>query len=166
MTIVYATIWIAMLLFVAGESGRAYTPHGRKPPGWAAATFLAGCLVAIVHTIVAFDVAHDWSHADAVRDTAKLTKEMYGIDFATALYMNYLFLAVWLADAVWWMAFPRGYVRPALATWALRAFYMVFLFNAMVVFAADWRRVLGLVIISWLARIWSPGVLHSRPRQA
>ena len=166
MTIVYATIWFAMFLFVAGESGRAYTPHGRKPPAWAARSFLAGCIVAIIHTVLAFGIAHDWNHADAVRVTARMTREMYGIDFGHALYMNYLFLAVWLADAVWWIAFPRGYVRPPLAVWTLRAFYMVFLFNAMVVFAADWRRMLGLVFVSWLARIWSPGVLQSRPRQA
>ena len=166
MTFVYATVWLAMLLFMVGESGRAYTPHGRKPPGWAASAFLAGSIVAIVHTILAFAIAHNWSHGDAVGVTAQRTKDMYGVDFDQALYMNYLFLAVWLADAVWWIAVPRGYVRPAVTTWTLRAFYMVFLFNAMVVFAADWRRILGLVFISWLARIWSPGVLQSRPRQA
>ncbi len=166
MTVVYASIWLAMLLFVAGESGRAYTPYGRKPPAWAAWTFFTGCVVGIVHVFLAFAIAHNWSHADAVRDTARLTKEMYGVDFGQALYMNYVFLAVWLADAVWWVAFPRGYVRPPLVTWMLRAFYMIYLFNAMVVFSHDWRRILGLVFISWLARIWSPGVLQSRPRQA
>jgi hypothetical protein len=166
MTIVYASIWLAVLLFVAGETGRALTPPGRKPPAWAAWTFVTGCLVAIAHTILAFAIAHNWSHGDAVRDTARLTREMYGVDFGQALYMNYLFLAVWLADAVWWLAFPNGYVRSAASTWALRAFYMVYLFNAMVVFSHDWRRILGLVLITWLARIWSPRLLQPRSRPA
>ena len=164
MTIVYASIWLAMVLFIAGESGRAFTPADRKPPAWAAWTFLAGCIIAIVHTVLAFAIAHNWSHADAVHDTARLTKEMYGVDFGQALYMNYVFLAVWLMDAVWWMAAPAGYVRPAPVTWTLRGFYMIYLFNAMVVFAHDWRRILGLVFVSWLARIWSPGVLSGRSR--
>jgi hypothetical protein len=138
--VVYASIWIALVFFIAGETGRTLTPTGRRPPAWAAWTFLTGCVIAIVHTILAFAIAHNWSHADAVFDTARLTKEMYGVDFGQALYMNYVFLGVWLADAVWWIASPNGHVRPAFVTWTLRGFYALYLFNAMVVFSHHWRR--------------------------
>jgi hypothetical protein len=163
MLAVFVTIWVAVLLFVAGESGRTFSPRGAKPPVWAWACFFVGCLIAIVHTVLAFAIVHHWNHADAVRDTARLTLEMYGVDFGAALYMNYVFLAVWLADAIWWAAAPPRYVRPAAVTWSLRGFYMLYLFNALVVFAHEWRRIVGLVLISWLARIWAPGVLQSRP---
>ena len=166
MTYVYATIWVAIVLFMAGESGRTFWGSRSKPPRWTWWMFFTGWMVAVVHTVLAFAVAHDWSHAAAVRDTARLTREMYGVEFDAALYMNYVFLAVWLADVCWWAAAPPGYVRPATATWTLRAFYIIFLFNAMVVFAHGWRRILGLLFVSWLARIWSPGVLQSRPRRA
>jgi hypothetical protein len=76
--------------------------------------------------------------------------------------VNYLFLGVWLADAWWWRASPRGYIRPAAITWSLRAFYMIILFNAAVIFAAGWRRLLGLALLSWLSRAWSAGVNPSR----
>ena len=164
MTIVFVTIWTAVLLFVTGETGRAYTPAHRKPPRWAWWCFFGGCLVAIVHTILAFAIVHHWSHADAVNDTIRLTREMYGVDLPAALYMNYVFLAVWLADALWWAAAPPGYVRPAVAVWLLRGFYTIYLFNALVVFSHEWRRILGVVLMSWLARLWSRGVLESRPR--
>lgn len=163
MLAVFVTIWVAVLLFVAGESGRALSSRGTKPPHWAWWCFFLGCLVAIVHTVLAFGIVHQWNHADAVQDTARLTREMYGVDFGPALYMNYVFLAVWLTDAIWWGAAPPGYVRPAFATWALRGFYMLYLFNALVVFAHEWRRIFGLVLLSWLARIWAPGMLQSRP---
>lgn len=165
MTIVYVTIWIAMVLFVAGESGRAFSPARVKPPRWAWWMFFTGWVVAVVHTFLAFAIAHNWSHADALHDTARLTREMYGVDFDQALYMNYVFLTVWLADAWWWAAAPQGYVRPTVATWIFRGFYIIYLFNAMVVFAQGWRRILGLLFVSWLARMWAPGVFQSRLRR-
>jgi hypothetical protein len=35
---------------------------------------------------------------------------------------------------------------------------MVVIFNAAVIFAVGWRRLLGLVLVSWLSRAWSAGV--------
>lgn len=163
MLAVFTTIWLAVLLFVAGESGRALSPGATKPPRWAWWCFFLGCLIAIVHTLLALAIVHQWNHADAVHDTMRLTREMYGVDLPAALYMNYVFLAVWLADALWWAASPAGYVRPRIVTWSLRGFYMLYLFNALVVFSHEWRRILGVVLLSWLARIWAPGVLQSRP---
>lgn len=164
MPALYGTIWLSMLLFAAGESGRAFTPRGSSPPRWAWWTFATGLLLAIVHTLLAFAVIHNWSHADAVLSTAIQTQSIYGVAFGGGIYVNYLFLAAWLADAWWWRTSPRDYIRPAAAVWTLRAFYMVMIFNATVVFATGFRRVLGLLLVSWLARAWSPGVTPKRDR--
>lgn len=157
MIAVYATIWLALVLFVAGESGRSFSAPGRKPPAWVWWTFIAGWMAAIVHTLVAFDVVHEWSHQDAVASTAAQTAAVFGRPFGAGVYVNYLFFAVWLADAWWWRAAPPGYVRPASATWLLRAFYLVIIVNAAIVFVPGDRRILGLILVSWLLRIWAPG---------
>ena len=156
-----ATIWIALIFFSIGESGRAFTGARRKPPAWAWWIFVAGLLLAVAHTLLAFEAVHNWSHADAVAATAARTQAVFGVDAGSGVYVNYLFFAVWLADAWWWRAAPAGYARPQSTTWLLRAFYMVIIFNAAVVFVDGLRRVFGLVIVSWLARVWSPGASHS-----
>jgi hypothetical protein len=163
MAALYGTIWLSMLLFAAGESARSLTRRGSDPPPWAWWAFAAGLALGVVHTLVAFADVHHWSHADAVRSTAAQTAAIYGVPFGAGIYMNYVFLATWLADAWWWRASPRGYVRPAIAVWSLRAFYMVIIFNAAVVFAGGLRRIAGLVLVSWLVRLWTPGVAAERP---
>ena len=154
----YGTIWLSMLLFAAGESGRSFTRSGADAPPWAWWTFVAGLALAVIHTLLAFALVHQWSNADAVRSTAMQTASIYGVPFGSGVYMNYAFLAAWLADAWWWRVSPMGYVRPAAAVWSFRAFYMVIIFNAAVVFAGGFRRIVGLLLVSWLARVWSPGV--------
>ena len=99
-----------------------------------------------------------WSQADALRGTTRLTQQMFDVHFPQALYANYVFYAVWLADVVVEGGCPTTTIRPASTTWLLRGFYMLILFNAAVVFAMGWRRILGLLIVSWLARTWSRGM--------
>ena len=65
--------------------------------------------------------------------------------------MNYLFLAVWVADAWSWR---RARVLSPPILWGLRAFYFLIIVNAAVVFATGWRRGLGIAVIAWLAVLW------------
>lgn len=156
-----ATIWIALVFFAAGESGRAFASRRAKPPAWAWWIFVTGLVLGIAHTLLAFDVVHNWSHADAVAATAAQTQAVFGVEVGSGVYVNYVFFAVWLADALWWKAAPAGYARPQSVTWLLRAFYMIIIVNGAVVFVEGVRRIFGLVIVSWLARLWSPGASHS-----
>ena len=154
MVALYVTIWIALVLFAAGESRRSLAAPGTKPPPWAWWAFTCGLLLAVVHTLIAFGVVHHWTHSDAERSTAMQTQAVFGVQAGWGVYVNYVFLAVWLADAWWWRAAPQD-VRPRAITWGLRAFYAVIVFNAAVIFAAGLRKLLGVLIVSWLARVWS-----------
>src|SRR5687767_385373 len=98
----YSTIWISMVLFAVGESGRSLTPRGAAPPRWAWWAFTSGLTLAIIHTLIAFSVVHAWSHDAAVLNTAMQTRSVYGVSFGGGIYVNYAFFAVWLADAWWW----------------------------------------------------------------
>ena len=150
------TIWVSLVCFAVGESGRAFSDVRRRPPAWAWWIFMAGLLLAVTHTVIAFDSVHSWSHTAAVLNTAAKTHAVFGVEVGVGIYVNYLFFCVWLADAVWWRMAPAGYVRPAAVSWTLRAFYMLIIVNGAVVFVDGLRRIFGLVIVSWLARVWSP----------
>jgi hypothetical protein len=154
MLALYLTIWLALILFVAGETGRAMA-RGGQAPGWAWWTFTLGLVLALVHTAIAFDVVHDWVHADAVLATARQTEEVFGVGVGWGVYVNYAFYAVWLADAVWWRRSPNLWQRPANFTRMLRSFYLVIIINAAIIFAAGPRRILGILIVSWLVRMWA-----------
>jgi hypothetical protein len=150
----YLTIWVALLLFVAGETGRSALWSGAAQ-GWAWCAFTLGLVLALVHTALAFHLVHNWVHADAVLATARQTEAVMGSAVGWGVYVNYFFYAVWMADAAWWRRSPDLWQRPASVTWALRAFYLVIILNAAVIFAAGPRRVLGAVIVSWLVSVWA-----------
>ena len=154
MLALYVTIWLALLLFVAGETGRSVARRTR-PSAWAWWVFTLGLVLALVHTALAFDVVHHWVHADAVLATARQTDAVFGVAVGWGVYVNYLFYGVWAADAAWWRRSPDVWLRPALVTTILRGFYLLIIVNAAVIFAAGPRRILGILMVSWLVRIWA-----------
>lgn len=162
MTALYATIWVALALFTAGEIGRTLRRRNARPPGWALAAFSAGLVLALVHTAISFDIVHAWSHDDAVLHTALQTEAVYGIAVGSGIYVNYVFFATWLADAIWWARAADGYERPRAVTWILRAFYFVMILNGAVIFAVGWRRLLGVAMVGALLIAWS-GVVTRAP---
>lgn len=167
MPALYLTIWVALILFLAGETGRSAAGRAR-PPEWAWWSFTLGLLLALVHTLLAFDLVHNWVHADAVLATARQTDAVFGAAVGWGVYVNYVFFIAWAADAAWWRKAPEVWRRPALVTWTLRIFYLVIIVNAAIIFATGPRRALGVLAVSWLARVWAFGSRRgpaSRPRR-
>lgn len=155
MLALYLTIWAALVLFAIGETGRSIRVHEHaSPPAWGWWAFVTGLALAVIHTLLAFDLVHGWVHDDAVRSTATQTEAVFGVAAGWGVYVNYVFLTVWLGDAWAWRAAGRD-ARPRAITWALRAFYVLIIFNGAVVFASGARRILGLLIVSWLVRVWT-----------
>jgi hypothetical protein len=152
MAALYLTIWASLALFTAADVARSRARGAPSGVAWGA--FATGLLLALVHTLLAFALVHGWSHDAAVRATAAQTDAVFGLAFGGGVYVNYLFFAVWAADAVWWRLAPRDYKRPPGVTWTLRAFYLVIILNAAVIFAAGWRRAAGLVLIAALVGGW------------
>jgi hypothetical protein len=148
----YLTIWVALTLFAVAEMARA----GRR--SWARTTSAAGLALALVHTVLAFDVFHEWSHADAVLKTAQQTQGVFGVAVGAGVYVNYLFFAVWLVDVLLW----RPVARPAVSLWFMRAFYLVIILNGAVVFAAGWRRAVGAAVVAALLLAWTRAELFAR----
>jgi hypothetical protein len=149
----YLTIWVSLVLFAVGESGR------RRPDavaGWAWPAFAAGLLLCLIHIVIAIGSVHGWNHAAVVASTRAQTESVYGIDWGGGVFVNYLFVAAWAIDAWSWRAAAlRGRPLPARWRWPLRLFYAIVVLNAAVIFAAGTRRLLGLAIVGWLLWLWT-----------
>ena len=153
----YSTIWVALALFTLAEAGKRQWSDRGAVPSWAWPAWLLGAGFCTLHIALAFAARHGWSQASAVRETARQTAAVYGINWGGGVFVNYAFVAAWWIEAVWWRTRPANYFgRRAPLTWAWRAFYFVIVVNAAVVFAGAERRVLGVVLIGALVWVWRP----------
>lgn len=153
MAALYATIWLALLLFCAGEAGRWTAVPGRRPGRWAWWAFAGGAVLCAVHIAVAMAVAHGWSHTSAVEATARQTAAVYGLDWGGGVFVNYLFVAAWLFEAWRWRA--RGSAgRPDAVTWAARILFLIVIVNGAVIFAKGARRIAGAGVVAMLVWIY------------
>jgi hypothetical protein len=108
------------------------------------ALWAAGAVLALVHSVAAFITFYDGSHAVARAETMRGTAALTGIEFSGGIYINYLFLAVWLTDAAWWVLRPHAYQqRPRALSFAIRGFIFFIIVNGAVVFADGWARAIG-----------------------
>ena len=149
----YATIWFSVLLFVLGEAGK----RGGRPCRSAWRLWALGAVLCAVHMLIAMGIRHGWSHQSAIESTAAQTQAVYGLNWGAGVYVNYAFVAAWVTELIWWRASPATYFsRPSFATWSVRTFYLIVLFNAAVVFASGFRAPAGLVLIASLIWIWRP----------
>jgi hypothetical protein len=111
--------------------------------------WMAGALLALVHAGVAFAVFYEGSHAVAREQTSRQTEALTGFAFSGGIYINYLFLAVWLGDAAWWGVASKSYAeRPGWVSSAIRGFIFFIILNGAVIFADGWARAVGVVAVT------------------
>jgi hypothetical protein len=155
--LVRATVWLAVACYVAGPLGRI-----SPAPAWRV-VWSIGCVAFLAHVIAAFHVHYAWSHAVAIRETARQTAEVVGRAVGGGLWVNYLFVVLWCADAAWWWRAPASHRQRGLEVHvALHGFFVFVVFNGAVVFAAGPVRWLGLAVtvvavaalgIAWQRRV-------------
>lgn len=145
-TALYATIWLALALLVAAAIGaRRRSP----PPPWTRGAYGAGAALAIVHALIAVGNTYGWDHERAVRETAHQAGEVYGFAWRGSIYVSYAFLGVWAIDAWRSRAFTRN--------WLVRAFFLIIIVNAAVVFATSPRgQLAGVMVVAALVWAWWP----------
>ena len=146
------TIWAATFAWLVGEWRR--TAPG-APPTRGRASWTVGALCALVHAALAFHVHYGWSHAVALADTAARTAEVMGGSSGGGLFVNYVFLGLWAADALWWRLSPRSFAaRPRWADGAIRAFLWFLFLNGAFVFARSPQRWVGLLAVVAVPAAW------------
>jgi hypothetical protein len=114
-----------------------------------------GALFALAHVAAAFHLVHGWSHASAEADTARQTQEALGFAFGAGVYVNYLFLSVWTADAAWWCLSPVTFRRrPAALDAGIRLFIFFIFVNGAIVFPPGPVRIVGTLVVIALGAAW------------
>jgi len=141
--LLYATIWIALALLVIAEIGKGPLARNGRPARWARPAWIAGGVLAAIHALLALAIRYHWDHALAVRETARQGAAVYGFEWSGNLYVNYLFIALWLAAAWTWRQ------------WLWRAFVLTMVINGAIVFARPAARPAGVVLVLALAWAWS-----------
>jgi len=152
----YWTIWIALVLFAAGEAGKR-TLAGGRAASWAWPASAIGAAIAVAHVVIAMGARHGWSHDAAVAATARQTSAVYGLDWGGGVFVNYAFVVLWIVELWKWRRAPeRSVSLPDALTWLARAFFFVVIVNAGIVFAGGLRRIAGAVIVLSLVASWRP----------
>jgi len=124
-----STIWLARLSLAAWL---AAVLNWRR--SWARSAWTFGLVVYLLHVCGAFAYFYQWSHAVALRETARQTRELFGVEAGAGLYLNYLFTVVWTLDVAWWWRDEQGYRRrhPAVSI-GIHAFLAFIFVNASLV---------------------------------
>ncbi len=106
----------------------------------------AGCVIYVVHVLVAFHFYHDWSHAAVFEHTARRTEAVVGAPVGYGVYMSYLFTVLWVVDVCdWWrLGVARYTARPRWLHVLLHAFFAFIVFNGTVIFETGPIRWFGL----------------------
>ena len=131
----------------------------------ARAMWTAGIALALLHVVLAFDLVYGWSHEAAVAATVRQTVDRVGWGWRGGIYVNYVFLALWLVDVGWWWLSPVSHAQRSLRVERTRLVLFAFMFlNGAVVFASGPGRVFGIAALS-LALIasgrWKPRAVYA-----
>jgi len=122
---------------------------------WVRVAWLSGVICSLYHSIGALLAFHEGSHDAAFKSTAKQTEDMLGFSFGIGLYVNYLFVSVWLLDALFRFLKPEAYHKMgAYFHWTVYSFLSFIAINGTVVFKDGWIRWLTLAAITGLVAMW------------
>ena len=116
--------------------------------------WLSGALFALAHSVGSLMTFHHGSQAAALESTAVQTEQLLGFRFGAGLYVNYLFVVVWLADAAFRLIAPSRYAL--LPTWyrSLVIGFLVFIaINGAIVFKSGWIRMVGIGCVCMLGML-------------
>lgn len=142
---------ICYLLRVLLEASGGTSPRIRR---WNRAIWSLGCGLLWLHIAAAFHYVHAWSHADALRHTAKQTGELIGWSWGGGVYINYALALFWFGDALCWWWRGRDDSEPSRKRyWITHAVFGFLMFNATVVFGPAYWKAIGLLFFGLLIAV-------------
>jgi hypothetical protein len=145
-----ALVRIPMILATLGwAAGEALMRRSAAADRLARAIWTIGIALALVHVVLAFQVVYAWDHEAAVVATAQQAADRFGWGWRGSIYVNYVFVALWLADVGWWWLAPRSHASRSATLEASRLVIFGFMFlNGAVIFASGVGRVVGVVSLA------------------
>jgi hypothetical protein len=141
------TLYFAALILqrssVTNESNRSKACRASN------AIYLLGAGMMVIHILMAYRLAHDWSHEIALEHTANETERVVGFRLASGLYVNFVFAAVFLGDAFWRVCVGvPGSRRPRGVAVAIDTFLLAIVIMATIVFEAGMVRWLSVLAVA------------------
>jgi hypothetical protein len=152
LAVVRGTMILATISWAAGEALMRRSPAADR---LARAIWTLGIALALVHVLLAFQVVYAWDHEAAVAATARQAADRFGWGWRGGIYVNYVFMAIWLGDVYWWWAAPASHASrsPVIET-ARRALFVFMFLNGAVVFASGAGRLVGIVSLAVVMLAW------------
>jgi hypothetical protein len=153
---VFWTIAFATLAWAFAECCRLSATRMRL----ARRVWTAGAVAMLIHSVTAFAVFYQGRQSIALAETARQTAAITGVDSGAGLYVNYAFVAIWIADALRWWTVPADRAgRFGRLGWLRLAFFLFMFVNGAVIFADGWMSLVGTVSVAAVAtsaslRIW------------
>jgi hypothetical protein len=152
--LVFGSVAGATVAWAAAEWWRAAPRSAAR----ARVAWTVGAALMLVHSVAAFALLYGGSHRTAVDATARQTAAVTGVATGAGIYVNYAFLAIWLADVLWCWAAPAAYAtRSPVVSVSLRVFFLFMFLNGAVIFADGLMRVLGAVAVATAGAAWIRG---------
>jgi hypothetical protein len=146
LAVVRGTMILATVAWTLGEVLMRRSPALDR---WARAAWTIGIGLALIHVALAFELVYAWDHEAAVAATAQQAAERFGWGWRGGIYVNYLFLALWSADVVWWWAAPASHAARSVRIETARlALFTFMFFNGAVVFASAAGRAVGITAVA------------------
>ena len=158
------TIIGSVILYAAAEA--LWLRDRRRHYVLRGALWTAAATACAIHAVLAYHAYHGWSHASALRHTAEQTAAVTGLAWSGGLYVNYVFIALWLGDVAWLWASPRSYLaRGATLDRAISLWFLFMVVNGAIVFARGPARLVGIAAVVVVVWAWAAGKSHGSPRQ-
>jgi hypothetical protein len=159
LTLTRTTIWLALVCYTLAEVLRPprWTRHGFNSAPvllrLGALLHFSGALAYLAHVACAFHFQHQWSHAQALIDTARQTAAVTGWNWGGGLWVNYAFSLVWITHST-----ALLFQRPLSSSmeWGVRIVFFFMIFNGAVIFARPSVRLAGVAFCVLLAVAWWP----------
>lgn len=145
LALVRGTMIAATVAWAAGEVLMRRSPSADR---LARSIWTAGIVLALVHVALAFQLVYAWNHDAAVAATVQQAADRFGRGWRGGIYVNYVFLAIWSADACWWWLAPATRrSRPAALETARFALFAFMFINGAVIFASGIGRLIGIAAV-------------------
>jgi hypothetical protein len=137
-----------ILATAAWALGEALMRRSATADRWARAVWTVGIALALIHVVLAFQLVYEWNHEAAVAATARQAADRFGWGWRGGIYVNYVFLALWLADVGWWWLAPVSHASRSRRLETVRLALFAFMFvNGAVVFASGIGRLVGIASV-------------------
>jgi hypothetical protein len=143
---VRGTMILATLAWAVGEALMRRSP---KADRIARSAWTLAIALTAVHVGLAFHFVYRWNHEVAVDATARQAAATLGWDWRGSIYVNYVFLAYWLADIAWWWVAPVSHASRTMRFEITRlAAFTVMFVNGAIVFASGIGRLAGIAAVA------------------